>query len=588
MNLDISKNVFSTYGSYMAISKLPEHYRWQHNSEGVFLRTVRSEACLGPTKSTLVAKLVPTIGGKEAEYQIETSYTEMYLCTSQGRLSICFADTETLLIRADHPDLGLVIEFVPSEPFFDYLYAIPCEDHMRYEAICFGQNIQYLLWAQNGKSVMEQKWNGCTADQNKLYFSGDENNLQVVIREIATEWDGACREYEYDTCRAKAQKEFEAYCRPIEKICESEKETAVLACYTNYSSTVKKSGFLKRDAVYMSKNWMCSTWSWDHCFNAIALAYQDPKAAWDQWMIPFDYQDMSGKIPDNVNNSKVDWNYVKPPIHGWALRKMMKVMELKAEQLEQAYEKLRAWTLWWINYRDTDQDGLCEYIHGYDSGWDNATTFAPMPPVESPDLSAYLIIQMDVLEELAQKLGRKTDAREWKEKSEAMLQAMLALQFQEDLPVAIHAGTHEVVREDCLLPYICILLGEKLPQTIRNKMLLVLKSNKFLTSYGMATESPESSRYEPDGYWRGPIWPPSTLQVIDGISSCGEEGLAKEIAHRYCEMVSHSGFAENYDALTGEGLRDPAYTWASSVYLTLAYQYYGREEGKNGISDGIK
>ncbi|MDO4307120.1 MAG: glycogen debranching protein [Eubacteriales bacterium] len=577
MGFDISKNPFSTYGSYMAVSKLPANYRWQKNTEGVFLRTVRSEACLGPTKSTLVAKLIPTADSVELPYEIEASYTELVLKTSAGSLSLCFADASTILVKADHPEMGLTIEFSPAEPFFDYIYEIPCEDHLRYEAICFGQNVQYLFWAQSGTSSMSQIWNGCTADHNKLHFSGNGEEMLVVIREIASEWDGARQEYDYDQRKKKADREFENYCRTIGRIPEAEKETAAWAYYTNYSSTVGKSGFLKRDAVYMSKNWMCSTWSWDHCFNAIALAYQNPEAAWDQWMLPFDYQDASGKIPDNVNNSKVDWNYGKPPVHGWTLRMMMQVMELSEEQLAEAYNRLSSWTLWWLNYRDTDHDGLCEYIHGYDSGWDNATAFAQMPPVESPDLTAYLIIQMDVLAELAEKLGRGSEIKIWKDRSEAMLSAMLRLQFEDDLPVAIHVGTHEIVRQECLLPYICILLGEKLPLKIREKMLAVLKSDRFLTKYGFATESPASSLYEPDGYWRGPIWPPSTLQMVEGIESCGDSSFAREIAGRYCRMAGKSGFAENFDALTGKDLRDPAYTWASSVYLTLVYRYLSEE-----------
>lgn len=573
MSLDISKNPFSMHGSYMALSKIPENYRWQNNTEGVFLRTVRSEACVGPTKSTLVAKLIPTADLEEVTYEIEASYTELCLKTAVGQLALCFADASTILVKADNPRLGLTIEFCPAEPFFDYIYEIPCEDHLRYEAICFGQNVQYLFWAQHGSSSMSQIWNGCTADHNQLHFSGNGEELLVVIRELASEWDGVRQEYKYDQCKAKVDREFEQYCHAISQIPETEKEIARLAYYTNYSSTVGKSGFLKRDAVYMSKNWMCSTWSWDHCFNAVALAYQDPDAAWDQWMIPFDYQDASGKIPDNVCNSKVDWNYGKPPVHGWALRMMMQVMELNEVQIAQAYEKLSAWTMWWLNYRDTDHDGLCEYIHGYDSGWDNATVFAPMPSVESPDLTAYLIIQMDLLVDLAQKLGRGTEGKIWKERSEAMLEAMLQLQFENELPVAIHVGTHEIIRQECLLPYICILLGEKLPQHIRKKMLGVLKSDRFLTEYGFATESPGSSLYETDGYWRGPIWPPSTLQLIEGINSCRDSAFAKEVATRYRRMVAKNGFAENFDALTGKELRDPAYTWASSVYLTLAYRY---------------
>ena len=38
-------------------------------------------------------------------------------------------------------------------------------------------------------------------------------------------------------------------------------------------------------------------------------------------------------------------------------------------------------------------------------------------------------------------------------------------------------------------------------------------------------------------------------------------------------MAEKSGFAENFDALTGEGLRDRAYTWTSSVWLILALAY---------------
>ncbi len=34
-----------------------------------------------------------------------------------------------------------------------------------------------------------------------------------------------------------------------------------------------------------------------------------------------------------------------------------------------------------------------------------------------------------------------------------------------------------------------------------------------------------------------------------------------------------SGFAENFNAVTGDPLRDPAYTWTSSVFLTLAREF---------------
>ena len=45
------------------------------------------------------------------------------------------------------------------------------------------------------------------------------------------------------------------------------------------------------------------------------------------------------------------------------------------------------------------------------------------------------------------------------------------------------------------------------------------------------------------------------------------------MARRFLKMVEKSGCAENFDALTGEGLRDRAYTWTSSITLLLAEDY---------------
>lgn len=70
--------------------------------------------------------------------------------------------------------------------------------------------------------------------------------------------------------------------------------------------------------------------------------------------------------------------------------------------------------------------------------------------------------------------------------------------------------------------------------------------------------------------WKGPIWAPTTL-LVDGIEQCGDPVLAREAARRFCDMCRENGFWENYDALTGKGLRDPSYTWTASVFLVLAY-----------------
>ena len=60
------------------------------------------------------------------------------------------------------------------------------------------------------------------------------------------------------------------------------------------------------------------------------------------------------------------------------------------------------------------------------------------------------------------------------------------------------------------------------------------------------------------------------MLIVDGLMRCGENDLARETVRQFADMVSASGFAENFDALTGQGLRDRAYTWTASAFLAMA------------------
>jgi glycogen debranching enzyme len=105
---------------------------------------------------------------------------------------------------------------------------------------------------------------------------------------------------------------------------------------------------------------------------------------------------------------------------------------------------------------------------------------------------------------------------------------------------------------------------------MRTALIAGLKAH--LTPHGLATEPPGSPHYLADGYWRGPIWAPSTVLIEDGLRASGYGELADEVSARFRALCEASGFAENFDALSGAGLRDRAYTWTASAYLVLARQ----------------
>ena len=571
MDLDLRQLPYSARGSFLAVSYLGGNWLGQGNEAGLYLRTLR-----GAAGRPLVARIQPGRGSGAPMERGLLRGAVLEVGDENEQLELCFADDRTLMIRGG-AGTELTLDFLTESSPFDYIYPLPSREGSLMVANCYKNASRYLLSAQKGNMLLEQQWNGKSADFTVLRVSGADGFV-LSITELQPDWDGQAQTFDFDAAKRRMDESLSAFQSALPDGPDAQRALAEKAGYLMWESIVCKGAGLPREAMLMSKNWMKKVWSWDHCFNAIALSSKQSALAWDQFMILFDCQAENGALPDAISDSCAEWNFCKPPIHGWALCRMLKSMSLSREQTHEAYERLSRWTNWWLSCRDCDGDGLCEYVHGNDSGWDNSTVFHVLPPIASPDLQAFLILQMDALSLLAKRLGNESDAEAWRGRSESLLQRTLERLFVNDLPVA-RAADGSVIETCSLLPYISLILGQRLPERVRSAMLQKLSGGEFQTGYGFATESPLSPCYVPDGYWRGPIWAPSTLLLVDGLSACGEQALARKTALRFAAMCEKSGFAENFDAFTGAGLRDRAYSWTASVYLILAHEYSNAEYG---------
>lgn len=558
---DLTRVPFSRRGSYLALSVEPD----AQGTPSLLLRTMTG----GPKK--VVARIIlRNADGTACPLQYEASPFELQLHTSHGGVSICFGDADTLLFRGKGCSLSLE-ELGGS---YDYLYS-PCRGNANDWILNRSQfDSRYLLHRMMGDLSYSQNWNGLSAQNSIISADGCKSDFLFALREITQDFSLQEQTFpSYEEARKATRTSYEEFLSGMPDIPDSLTDAGQLAAYVNWSSLVAPRGNMRREGMLMSKNWMCQIWSWDHCFNAIALSYHQPKLAWDQFMLMFDYQTPGGSLPDSVNDVNGIYAFVKPPIHGWALQRMMENMQLTQEQLREACQALIRWTNWWLTYRDPDGDGICTYYHGNDSGWDNSTAFSQGPDMELPDLSAFLFVQMQTIAQLCGRLGEKDGELSWQNRASRLLDALLEHSFPNQRPAAVVNGSHEIVENQSLILYLPILLGKQLPTQVRENLLEQLRSPSFCTPFGFATQAVDSPDYRSDGYWRGPIWAPSTLLLIDGLKACGETQFAAEMARRFCLMCAKSGFAENFDALTGEGLRDKAYTWTSSVFWILAHEY---------------
>lgn len=507
-----------------------------------------------------VFRLLPVRAGEPVAAEVRATPSVLTWSVGDGTVEAVFEDGDAIRFRGR----GLGLRFTAGDeltPFTGgYLFTDPVDGSITLTSYESGRRYRLTTLAGSPEVVGDQRLG---RGERLVEFAGD---WEAVLEEIGTAAPPFVATRTFDAVARRRAAEFAEFGERMAG--EDAGSAAVKAAYVMWSATVSPAGFVDREAVLMSKHWMDKVWSWDHCFNAIALAPADPDAALDQFLLPFDHQDASGALPDSVTHSEVLYNFVKPPIHGWAFAQLRarSPRAFSDDERRIVHDRLAAWTRFWLDHRRRPGHRLPYYQHGNDSGWDNSTVFDRGGVVEAPDLTAFLILQLRELHDLATGLG--LPSAEWEAAERDLRDALLGELWTGDGFVARSVATGEAVPSRSLLTAMPIVLGELLPDEVAD--VLAQRIEVHLTAWGPATEPVDSPEYEDDGYWRGPVWAPSTALIEDGLRRAGRTALADRVSERFRAVCERSGFAENFDARTGDGLRDRAYSWTASVYLALA------------------
>ncbi|MGY4742140.1 amylo-alpha-1,6-glucosidase [Streptomyces sp. ATMOS53] len=558
---------FSTHGSWFDLSPVLAQGTYADD-----LHLVSHQNGMHP-----VLRLVPLerATGDRAETRVTATPSLLSWSHGSGRVDLAYESPDTVRLRGRGLGLRITAAARALTPFTGtYFFRDPAAGGWVFTSYETGRRYRVTVLSGVvdvvGSQALGEADRGLTITAAPEPDAHQDGAWEVAVEEL----DSARRPYRARTTFgevvAAAEHAFAAFADAVAPWRSPHTPAAELAVYVLWSATVRPAGLVTRPAVLMSKHWMDKVWSWDHCFNALALAPGAPALARDQFSLPFDHQDDSGALPDSVTHSEVLHNFVKPPIHGWTLAHLRRRLPepLNRAELTEAYDRLRRWTDFWLTVRRAPHAALPHYQHGNDSGWDNATAFDPERVVVTADLAAFLVLQLHELASLATELGHHEEARGWTRTAEQTQAAMVDELWTGERFVTRGAESGDTWGSDGLLDLMPIALGEHLPERIAKT--LATRIEAHLTPYGLATELPTSPHYRPDGYWCGPIWAPATVLVEDGLRRAGHHRLADEISTRFRRLCETHGFAENFDALTGTGLRDRAYTWTAAAYLLLA------------------
>ena len=556
LSFSLDEVPFSMRGSWLSVSRVVGlHTRSELVHLVSHVTGMHPVLAFQPLDGAVALDAVPSASPERLRWQ-----------TAAGSIDVAFADVDTVRVRGAGLALKLTDAAAALTSFTgSYLYTSPLDGSAVLTSYETGRRYRISRIAGDfaiiGAELLGRGERG-------VLMGNDGGAWEIAIQEVASEPARTALLGSFDEIVVRRAEEFAAFTAAVAPW-QADHSAAALAAYVLWSATVRPLGFVTRETVLMSKHWMDKVWSWDHCFNALALARSHPELALDQFLGVFDHQAETGALPDSITHSEVLYNFVKPPIHGWifGLLRERLARPLSAETLDEVYRRLGAWSRYWLDHRRAPGSTLPFYEHGNDSGWDNSTVFDADRVVESPDLAAFLVLQLDELARLAAEVAPE-EAAGWQAEADAVATALAAQLWDGSRLFARSVIAHRRASASSLLTALPIVAAERLPAA--SVPALVTQIAAHLTEFGPATELVDSPHYEADGYWRGPIWAPSTMIVEAGLRVAGETALADEISARFRRLCERSGFAENFDALTGEGLRDRAYTWTASVYLLLA------------------
>lgn len=351
-------------------------------------------------------------------------------------------------------------------------------------------------------------------------------------------------------------------------------------------------GFVPSHAAY----YFVGFWAWDTWRFSAALAKFDPELAKDNIRAMFDYQQPDGMIIDCIYTDPAENNArdSKPPLVSWAVDEIFTHTNDTAF-ISEMYPQLMAYYKWWYNKRDHNRNGMCEYgstdgtleAAAWESGMDNAIRFDDAKMLknngaedawsmdqESVDLNAYLALECKLLKKFASILGVTFDGPDYSSQvADYFFDKEKGFFFDRRLKDG------SFIQEPGCEAYTPLWTEVATADQVKAMLPLLTDTAKFSTYIPFPTVAADNPKYNPRGYWRGPIWLDQTYFAIRGLRNYGYNKMADEytlqVFDRLQGLKEGAPIHENYGTHTGELLKAPHFSWSSS-HLLMLYDDYGK------------
>ncbi|MFX0100515.1 MAG: trehalase family glycosidase [Candidatus Hodarchaeota archaeon] len=286
-------------------------------------------------------------------------------------------------------------------------------------------------------------------------------------------------------------------------------------------------------------------WLWDNAFHSKVWSLANLDFARYCLDYHMSFQDRNpdneytfGKVPQSVYVDRVTEAWTQPPLMAWAYWELFK-KNGSLNMLEESFTPLFDYHRW-LNYnRDLNKDGLYSWMHGFESGIDNAPRYDDISPMEcnAIDFSACVSVQLRSLINMATVLKdnvtkesletRKRELDEWI--NEDLWNDEVGFYYDKAME-GDRKG--EFVGPKMISGWYPLFAGIVPRDRLVRYLEHLTNPDEFWTPMPVPSVALDEPTFSRDmNMWRGPVWINTNYMIIKGLKGYGLRELPGVLAH---------------------------------------------------------
>ena len=329
-------------------------------------------------------------------------------------------------------------------------------------------------------------------------------------------------------------------------------------------------GIFKQPWVRPGPVWR-GTWLWDNAFHSkiwsltnfeLARYILDMHMSF-QFLKEWEDTDNYGRVPHSILTNSIS-NWTQPPLMAWAYWELFK-KNGEISMIKNAFSPLFSFHLWLNQNRDLNKDGLYSWIHGFESGLDNAPRYDSISPKEcnAVDLSCCVSVQLRSLVYMSEILKDDVSKRNLEARKQE-LDSWINTDLWDDATGFYYDKTFtgELVGPKMITGWYPLFAGIVPKDRLAGYLKHLTDKREFWTEFPVPSVARDEEEFDLEmDMWRGPTWINSNYMIIKGLKQYGFRQVPGELAYKTVKTVfnifnEREMFYEYYGSLGNDKIED--------------------------------